>query len=63
MNFSFLNFFKFLQVRPQQYMNCELSDVQVGFRKVRGTRDQIANLCWIIKNAGGFQRSHLFLPY
>ena len=38
-----------LQARLQQYMNRELPDVQAGFRKVRGTRDQIANICWIIK--------------
>ena len=41
---------KILQARLQQYMNCELPDVQAGFRKGRGTRDQIANICWIIKN-------------
>ena len=40
----------------QQYMNCELSDVQAGFRKGRGTRDQIANICWIIKKAREFQK-------
>ena len=40
---------KILQVRLQQYMNCELLDVQAGFRKGKGTRDQIANICWIIK--------------
>ena len=40
---------KILQARPQHYMNCELSDVQGGFRKVRETRDQIANICWILK--------------
>ena len=40
---------KILQARLQQYVNHELSDVQVGFRKGRGTRDQIANICWIIK--------------
>ena len=39
---------KILQARLQQYVNCELSDVQGGFRKGRGTRDQIANICWII---------------
>ena len=39
---------KILQVRLQQYMNCELPDVQAGFRKGRGTRDEIANICWII---------------
>ena len=40
---------KILQARLQQYVNCELPDVQAGFRKSRGTRDQIANICWIIK--------------
>ena len=40
---------KILQAWLQQYMNCELSDAQAGFRKGRGTRDQIANICWIIK--------------
>ena len=38
-----------LQAKLQHYMNCELPDVQVGFRKGRGTRDQIANICWVIK--------------
>ena len=42
---------KILQVRLQQYMNCELPDVEAGFRKVRGTRDQIANICWIIEKS------------
>ena len=42
---------KILQARLQQYMNCELPDVQAGFRKGRGIRDQIANICWIIKKA------------
>ena len=41
--------FKILQAKLQQYMNCEISDVQAGFGKGRGTRDQIANICWIIK--------------
>ena len=40
---------KILQARLQQYVNRELADVQAGFRKGRGTRDQIANICWIIK--------------
>ena len=40
---------KILQARLQQYVNCELPDVQAGFRKGRGTRDKIANICWIIK--------------
>ena len=44
----------------QQYMNCELSDVQAAFRKGRGTRDQIANICWIIKKAREFQKNIYF---
>ena len=47
--------FKILQARLQQYMNFELPDVQAGFRKGRGTTDQIANICWIIKKAREFQ--------
>ena len=47
---------KILQARLQQYMKRELSDVQAGFRKGRGTRDQIANICWIIKKAKEFQK-------
>ena len=46
---------KFLQAELQQYMKCELRDVQVGFRKDGGTRDQIANICWIIKKAKELQ--------
>ena len=46
-----------LQARLQQYMNCELPDVQAGFRKGRGTRDQIANSLWIIKKAREFQKN------
>ena len=42
----------------QQYVNCELSEVQVGFRKGRGTRDQIANILWITKKARGFQKKN-----
>ena len=45
---------KILQVRLQQYMNGELPDVQAGFRKCRGTRDQIVKICWIIKKAKEF---------
>ena len=45
------------------YMNCELPDIQYGFRKGRGTRDQIANICWIIENTREFQKKHLFLLY
>ena len=48
---------KFLQARLQQYMNHELPDVQAGFRKGRGTRDQIANIQWIIKKGREFQRN------
>ena len=44
----------------QQYMNCELPDVQAGFRKGRGTRDQIANICWIIEKAREFQKNIYF---
>ena len=51
---------KILQTRLQQYVNHELPDVQAGFRKGRGTRDQIANICWIIKKAREFQKKHLF---
>ena len=54
---------KILQARLQQYVNCELLDVQAGFRKGRGTRDQIANICWIIEKAREFQKKHLFLLY
>ena len=51
---------KILQARLQQYMNCELPDVQAGFRKGRGTGDQIANICWIIKKAREFQKNIYF---
>ena len=51
---------KILQARLQQYVNCELPDVQAGFRKGRGTRDQIANMCWIIKKAREFQKNIYF---
>ena len=54
---------KIFQARLQQYVNCELPDVQTGFRKGRGTRDQIANICRIIGKAGEFQKKHLFLLY
>ena len=47
---------KILQARLQQYVNCELPDVQGGFRKGRETRDQIANICWIIEKAREFQK-------
>ena len=51
---------KILQARLQQYVNCELPDVQPAFRKVRGTRDQIVNICWIIKKAREFQKNIYF---
>ena len=51
---------KILQARLQQYMNSELPDVQAGFRKGRGTRDQITNICWIIKKAREFQKNIYF---
>ena len=53
---------KILQARFQQYMNCELPDVQAGFRKGRGTRDQIANIRWIMEKAR-VPEKHLFLLY
>ena len=55
--------FKILQARLQEYINCELRDVQAGFRKGRWTRDQIANICWIMKKAREFQKKYLFLLY
>ena len=51
---------KILQARLQQYMNCELPDVQAGFKKGRGTRDQVANKCWIIEKAREFQKNIYF---
>ena len=51
---------KILQTRLQQYVNRELLDAQAGFRKGRGTRDQIANICWILKNAKEFQKNIYF---
>ena len=51
---------KILQARLQQYMNCELPDVQAGFRKGTETRDQIANICWIIEKAREFQKNIYF---
>ena len=52
-----------LQARLQQYMNWELLDVEAGFRKGRGTRDQIANICWIIEKAREFQKNVCFTDY
>ena len=51
---------KIFQARLQEYVNCELPDVQAGFRKGRGTRDQIANTCWIIKKAREVQKNIYF---
>ena len=51
---------KILQARLQQYMSHELPDVQAGFRKGRGTRDQIANICWIMERAREFQKNIYF---
>ena len=51
---------KILQARLQQYMNCELADVQAGFRKRRGTRAQISNISWIIEKARDFQKNIYF---
>jgi len=55
---------KILQARLQQYVNCEIPDVQVGFRKGKGTRDQIANICWITETAREFQKNiYCFIDY
>ena len=51
---------KILEARLQQYVNHEIPDVQAGFRKGRGTRDQIANICWVIKKAREFQKNIYF---
>ena len=51
---------KILQARLQQYVNCEVPDVQARFRKGRGTRDQIANICWIMEKAREFQKNICF---
>ena len=50
---------KILQARLQQYVNSEIPDVQAGFRKGRGTRDQIANICWILEEAREFQKKSI----
>ena len=55
--------FKILQAKLQQYMNCELPEIQAIFRKVRGTRDQIANICWIMEKAKEFHENHILLLY
>ena len=54
---------KILQARLQQYVNHELSDIQAGFRKGRGTRDQIASIRWIIKKAREVQKNICFIDY
>ena len=54
---------KILQARLQQYGNCEIPDGQAGFRKGRGTRDQIANIHWIIEKAREFQKNIYFIDY
>ena len=52
-----------LQARLQQYMNHELADFQAGFRKGRGTKDQVANICWIMEKAREFQKNICFIDY
>ena len=54
---------KILQARLQQYVNCELPDVQAGFRKGRRTRDQIANIRWIIQKAREFQKKKMYFCF
>ena len=54
---------KILQVRLQQYVNHEIPDVQAGFRKSRGTRDQVANICWIIEKAREFQKKNIYFCF
>ena len=51
---------KILQIKLQQYVNHELPDIQAGLRKDRGTRDQVANICWIIKKTREFQKNIYF---
>ena len=57
---SFAVLLKILQARLQQYVNCELPDFQAGFRKGRGTRDQIVNIRWIMEKAREFQKNIYF---
>ena len=54
---------KILQARLQQFVNCELPHVQAGFRKGRGTRDQIENICWIFEKTRKFQKNICFIDY
>ena len=60
---ALLAMLKILQARLQQYVNRELPGVQAGFRKGRGTRDQIANVHWIVKKASEFQKKICFIDY
>ena len=62
-NCTHLTLLKILQARLQKYLNHELTDAQVGFRKDRRTRDQIANICWIIEKAREFQKNICFVDY
>ena len=55
--------FKILQARLQQYLSQELPDVQAGFRKGRGTRDQISNICWLVEKIREFQKNICFIDY
>ena len=55
--------FKILQARLKQYMSHELPDVQAGFRKARGSRDQIANISWLIEKAREFEKNICFIDY
>ena len=54
---------KILQARLQQYVNRELAEVQAGFRKARGTRDQMGNICWIIEKAREFQKKNIYFCF
>ena len=54
---------KILQDRLQQYVNCELTDVQASFTKGRGIRDQIANICWIMEKAREFQKKNIYFCF
>ena len=54
---------KILQARLQQHMNCKLPDVQAGFRKGRGNRDQIASICWIIEKAREFKKKNIYFCF
>ena len=54
---------KILQARLQQYVNHELPDVQAGFREGRGTRDPIANICWIMEKAREFKKKHIYFCF